>query len=651
MINLAIDELIEKHWLSVRSSNICKSNGLTQLSALLDYFITHSTFVELPNCGTKSDIELIEMCHIYLSEYTEQAKKNIDAPIDILKTYNSFKPFKKSVFNRFFHSLFKKLSVRAANGLSALSGDYSSVQKYLYLFFSSELDFREIKNIGKKTKDELVEFRGQIYSFLISIIELSPNELNKAYSKLVVSQAIGNTVGNNAIELDSFFTNNDRLHVFRLLKELIVSQQIYNSARTKIFLSLYFQDNLLKMKNVADELGLTRERVRQLTKEIEENFDETFGFIKNFNLSDCVEYGVSTDFDIISINPELTARLNKTDGVNFNPLFYANLIHIFFADGFSLFDPSDADLKRSTVVERSTQNNFYLINKKLFNSFDFEGFLFDINSKLSERITDSYSLYFEGYLIDFFSNKPDLEVISTINLICREILYTELDLVVNQTGYLIFERNVKKQMTDYAIEVLEEIGEIAHISAILEIAAKKFPEVEFNEVSFQSIFTREKDTFISIGRSSTFGLKKWELTNDNLRGGTIKTIVEEYLNGFDAPKHIAEILIHVNQFRNTNEKNVMTNIEIDQSGRFIVFPGEYIGLTSKIYTNTKIYKRLFGTHFRISELKKVKSSKLDDIIAYYTQKYNYLDIQVRSTLMKRVANGEFTLTADNKLIV
>jgi hypothetical protein len=206
-------------------------------------------------------------------------------------------------------------------------------------------------------------------------------------------------------------------------------------------------------------------------------------------------------------------------------------------------------------------------------------------------------------------------------------------------------------MVDYAVEVLEEIGELAHISTILDVALKKFPDVEFNEVSFQNIINREKDLFIAIGRSSTFGLKKWEVTNDNLKGGTIKTIVEEYLSDFDEPKHIAEIVQHVNKFRNTNEKNVMTNIEIDQSRRFIVFPGEYIGLSSKVYTNTAIYKRLFGTHFRSSELKKIKSSKLDDIVAYYTQKYNYLDIQVRSTLMKRVANGDFTLTEDNKLIV
>lgn len=162
MVNLAIEELIEKHWLSVRSSNVCKSNNLTHLSVVLDYFIKHSTFIDLANCGIKSDVELTEMCQAYLAEHSAQLGNKPVPPIDILATYNSFEPFKRSVFNRFFYSLFNKLSVRAVNGLHSLSGEYSSVQKFLYLFFVNKVDFKEIKNIGKKTKDELVDFKGQI---------------------------------------------------------------------------------------------------------------------------------------------------------------------------------------------------------------------------------------------------------------------------------------------------------------------------------------------------------------------------------------------------------------------------------------------------------------------------------------------------------
>lgn len=67
ILDLTIVELIEKHWLSVRSSKVCKANELCKLSTILDYFIEHSTFMNLPNCGAKSDTELaIEKCRLSL---------------------------------------------------------------------------------------------------------------------------------------------------------------------------------------------------------------------------------------------------------------------------------------------------------------------------------------------------------------------------------------------------------------------------------------------------------------------------------------------------------------------------------------------------------------------------------------------------------
>jgi hypothetical protein len=445
MLNLTIDEIIDKHWLSVRSANVCKCNNITKLSDLLDHYITHNTFIEFDNCGAKSDVELIDVCKLYIDEYTEENQVELIPPIDLMATYNGFDPFKRSVFNRFFYTLFNKLSTRGINGLASLSGNYSSVQKYLFLFFASNTDFREIKNIGKKTKDELVIFKGQIQSFLLSIASLSSSELNKAYFKLVIQHATDQVSADREIDIDLFFTKNDRLHLFKLLKELIVKEQVYSHSRTRIFLSAYTLDHMQSMKKVADELQLTRERVRQLSKEIEENFSNTFNFIKNFGLSDCVEYGITKELELITVNNELADRLNKIDGVSFNPLFYAHVLHLFLGDEFTIFDPTDAELKRASINERSRQDNFYLILKKHFELFDFEGFMFDINSKCAERITDSYSLYFEGYLLDFFATKPDIKLIDSIARQCREILFTELDLVVDQTGYLVFERNIKNK--------------------------------------------------------------------------------------------------------------------------------------------------------------------------------------------------------------
>ena len=109
---------------------------------------------------------------------------------------------------------------------------------------------------------------------------------------------------------------------------------------------------------------------------------------------------------------------------------------------------------------------------------------------------------------------------------------------------------------------------------------------------------------IFFGRTSTYGLKRWEKENPLIKGGTIRDIVEEYLLKFEEPKHISEIIIYVNKFRNTNERNIITNLLLDKSGRFIVYKDAgFIGLTIKNYDDNQLQFENVPAN-AISEIKK-----------------------------------------------
>jgi hypothetical protein len=92
---------------------------------------------------------------------------------------------------------------------------------------------------------------------------------------------------------------------------------------------------------------------------------------------------------------------------------------------------------------------------------------------------------------------------------------------------------------------------------------------------------KEKEKFIYFGRTSTYGLRIWEDQKEGIKGGTIKNLVEEYLDSQDGPRRITDILNYVNQYRKTNEKNVITNLKIDNTGKFIFYKGEVVGLASR----------------------------------------------------------------------
>jgi len=89
---------------------------------------------------------------------------------------------------------------------------------------------------------------------------------------------------------------------------------------------------------------------------------------------------------------------------------------------------------------------------------------------------------------------------------------------------------------------------------------------------------------INLGRSSTFGLKSWKSTHENIKGGTMHDISEEYLSVYDTPKHIDEITEYVGIYRkNISSKKLKLNLKSAEYRRFRFFEDNYIGLVSKTY--------------------------------------------------------------------
>lgn len=74
---------------------------------------------------------------------------------------------------------------------------------------------------------------------------------------------------------------------------------------------------------------------------------------------------------------------------------------------------------------------------------------------------------------------------------------------------ITFKRNTFKQVYEYSFEALEEIGGPATVSEIYLKVKELYPHYETSEAGIRASMKR-KDGFVSVSRTSTFGLKKWE---------------------------------------------------------------------------------------------------------------------------------------------
>jgi hypothetical protein len=396
---------------------------------------------------------------------------------------------------------------------------------------------------------------------------------------------------------------------------------------------------------------LTISRLRQIRIIFEDEVQDYFRFILSFNSQDLVTYSISKDVRFKIIDNDFIQKINTAEDVKFNVLFYSIIFGLFLENSHSVLGDDENISGKGNYSNTIRYKNCYLIETIIFTSFNFEAFANDINVNLSNRISETYALHFEGYLLQFM-NPEGRPYLTSIKEICEAIIYNEFDLVVNNEGYIVFERNVKKPLVHYTVEILQAFGQMTKVEDITRAIIEKYPELDINEQSVRSTLQRERELFIYIGRTSTYGLKKWELENKNLKGGTIRDIAEEYLEQHDTPQHTYDIVNYVKQYRDTSGSSIFRNIQAEDNNRFVFFEGGYIGLKNKNYApSDTVFKRVAGTNFRTEVLKKFNGWNYDKLITYYVKTHNYTPVQVINLFETKIQAGEIILNDDNTITI
>jgi len=228
-----------------------------------------------------------------------------------------------------------------------------------------------------------------------------------------------------------------------------------------------------------------------------------------------------------------------------------------------------------------------LVSKQIQSIFDFEKLINNVSFRLSEKIEEDYTFHFQSYLLEF--KKDDCFVyLDKISHISEQILYNEFEIIINSEGSITFSKNSMKTVLDYIYNILEEANKPLTVFEIFDILNHQSPSTSKSPEALRG--SCQRDTrLIFFGKSSTYGLKIWEKKLNNIKGGTMHDISEEFLLKFDEPKKIDEIVEYVRDFRkNVTSKNLYTNLKSAEHKRFIFFRKRFIGLVSKSY-NTDIF--------------------------------------------------------------
>ncbi len=654
--------------LSVRARNglLGLFNGMPQTHELIEKIYSSSfSFNTIRNIGEKSVNELIvfkEALLIFIKKFKFQENETLteegirptiltDLNEPFVEIVNEFNPFKKAALNRHIEYRISNLGVRARNGITEFFGNTFNAKEIIEKIYSYSFDFDDIKNIGSKTVSELDGFKDDISSFIKTLQFIEDDQLSREYAKLIVKNTFKNLPINFNEQFENIFDTTGKIKLFKLILFLIENGQLLKEREKELFYFIYTETKTQPFDQIAKALNLTKERLRQIKVILEDEIQGYFRFILSFNSQDIIDYNITSDKYFKVIDTYFIQKINTSEDVKFNIRFYSIIFNLFLEKSHCVLGDDETI---SGKLKSSNNNRYkycYIIENIVFNSFDFEKFTDDVSIKLSERITETFALHFEGYLHQFVKQNGK-QHLSTIKSICEAILYNLFELVINKEGYVVFERNIKKLMQDYALEILEELGEMTKVEDITKTINEKYPGLETTEQSVRGTLQREKGLFIYIGRTSTYGLKKWETENTSLKGGTIRDIAEEYLEKHSSPQHIFDIVQYVKKYRNTSSTSIFRNIQAEESNRFVFFEGGFIGLKNKIYAPDDIvFKRVAGTNFRLDILKKFSGWNYDKVVSYYVNTYDYKAVQVINLFETKIQTGEIILNPDNTITI
>ena len=578
---MTIDEIYKKEEISVRSYHVCKYNELNSISDLKKYYYKNKSFEKLRNCGRKSNEELIEICNKYPDDYFDNKEIEVKNENPLKSIISKLTRVQREVINSFIFVNTNSLSVRSKNAISLHLKNNLKVKNFTEkVLLSESFNIQNIKNVGAKCVPEIEIYISIIKDFIFEVNQTKDEKyLIALKNKFLIQRTFDiPLVPNEILESES---------IFQLTEFLLNQNAFFDENQTVIVkraLKLFNNQKKLTLDEIAEQVDLSRERVRQIRKLCLEELFNKLLFISNFNDDLFQKYSIDVDSMYIEINTDILDKINQSNNTNFSREFITYILSAYINESFSLIGNYEDVLQPKYFNSRNRHNwnNFYLVEKELVLEFDFTSFTNDISNRVSDRIEESYSFNFKSYLSKFLSNN-NIDVLELLFPICEKIINEEFEIYLDLEENINFKRNTSRQAHEYAFEALEHLGKPSKVKEIFEKVIELHPNYDTEEAKIR-VSMKRKNGFVPIGRKSVFGLKKWESELDNFKGGTIRDIVEEYLMQFAVPKHISDITEHVLKYRpKSNQYSILQNLKLDESGLYIFFKGSHIGLTTKKY--------------------------------------------------------------------
>jgi len=489
----------------------------------------------------------VQICEKYRDYFVVSDPLTCELEPDVmLQKYYLLAPHQKLLVKRYFHHLLSNLGSRQYNSVVVFS-DIIDAEGIFTKILLRDFQFVKSHNLIHNSLAKLNQLTLKIYDFIEELQSLSFDQLGKEKLIWLLEHFIPNKPDDFNDNLESVFDEVGKLRVFAFISYVLDKCQVFHQTERTLFNIFYTGGNSvnLPINSIIKKTKQSKGNILLIKRRLKPKIQNLFSFLNDIPPDDFVEYNLSNI--CLVLNDSFAKKINNREGTNFNFKLYSIIIELLLKNTHSIIGDKKFFEDNLKHAYKRKKPNHFIINSIYCKCFDFEEFIRDIYRRINERPRKVYSLEFQDYLLNFLSDdgKPYMK---SIVQICKSILAAEFGFAVTKTGLVEFVSNAKKLLHHYYYEILDEKGSPMKADEISVAVKYKYPLLKFSESDVGKMIKLEPQLFIFIGRTGTYGLRKWENEQEGIKGGSIRDIVEQYLHLELKPKHISDILSHVNKY-------------------------------------------------------------------------------------------------------
>lgn len=634
---VTLKDIASFYTLSVPTKNACAKNGLTDLYKIISFYLNHKSFNKLRFVGKQANQALVTLCQ-YSLENPDRYEDVIAKEVFISTQLQSLSAFQKEMIDYQIQLEIKALRTRINiyNVIMYYLNDDMSFDNFATTFFHNRVDLSLSyhQNIGTQALKIVADVIQKIEKIALEYAAIPDKVLNASKFMAILTTLFPIAPKEAAAILATMQTKT--FQIFSFLNYLLENEQFIES-RNLYILKYHldcFETEKLTLTAIGENLGISREQAKQLGNVVGKMINQIFVFLSayKYSIQHFTGYESISNESCFPITQSFVNNLNESEKTNFSKKFICQCLgllgeqsHILFGHDFKYF------------------KNTYLIRIPVFKTFLFEAFFDKIKDILDEPLYEPVCYQLSDFLNPFME-ETSFDLFVEIQSVCKKIITNEFFEAVqfDFENNIIFKSNIQVSVNDKIVMILREKNHPMQIHEIYAVFKEKYPNPAKTMDYIKKTLFRNK-IFIYFGRSSTYGLAEWEETQNDIKGGTIRDIVETYLKSFEEPKHISEIATYVLKYRPQSDLyKINTNLiaEAETTQRFREFKGNFWGLSTKKYEITDFNETpAFFLRYVKRSLSNATDTGYETILAELCHEFKLETIQVQYFIEKYVKEG------------